>query len=275
MSIVTLTTDFGTKDFFVASIKGSLYSLNPNLTVVDISHEISPFDLSETAYVLLGAYGSFPQNTIHIIGVDATSSIRQKYLLAKKNGHYFLASDNGILSLLFPDLAFDLLLEIKVPKEKMIQFATKEVFVPVAGYLAQQGDKFQPQKIGVPLKQIVTKTPINTQIKGNQLVGTIVYIDHFGNAITNIERSFFLEILKERSFLIRVRNHTFDQIFNLYSEIVPLDQNDSKFHGKAMCLFNSSGKLEIAIYKSNPQTVGSASSLFGLLVGDNITIEFV
>ena len=100
MSIITLTTDFGTKDHFVGAVKGTIYHELPDARIVDISHHISPFNITETAYILKNAYKSFPEGSIHIIGVDSELNAENKHIALKLDNHYFICPDNGVISLL-------------------------------------------------------------------------------------------------------------------------------------------------------------------------------
>ena len=111
----------------------------------------------------------------------------------------------------------------------------------------------------------------------NQIIGAVLYIDNYGNVVTNIKQAFFKETAKGRKFEISVRNHKFNKIFNSYSEIVDftIDEEKRSNEGRALALFNSSKYLEIAIYKSNPLNVGTASSLLGLKVYDSVTVSFL
>ena len=104
MSIITLTTDFGMKDYFVAAIKGAIYTDLPDAKIVDITHNISPFNITETAYIIKNAYTHFPKGSIHIIGVDSESNQENKHIAIQLDGHYFIGTDNGIISLLTVDI---------------------------------------------------------------------------------------------------------------------------------------------------------------------------
>ena len=114
MSIITLITDFGYKDQFVAQIKGEIYSNNPESQVVDISHNISPFNIMEAAYVLENSYKSFPENTIHIIDVDSEKNKEKKHIIVKLDNHYFITSDNGIMSILSQNINYQEIYEISI-----------------------------------------------------------------------------------------------------------------------------------------------------------------
>ena len=274
MPIITLTTDFGLKDHFVGAIKGTIYSELPDVRVVDISHHISPFNLYETAYVLKSSYNSFPKGSIHIVGVDSELTPENKHIAVKINGHYFVCADNGLISLLLSDYNYEKLVEINIHDRVESSFPVLDVFVKVACHIARGGTL---EVIGKPLnsiKQLVGLQPTvsadKTTIKGN-----IIYIDNYGNSISNITKKFFQEIGKGRDFQILGERYNF-RLYQNYSDIVnfDIDKEDRHVEGEKLAIFNSSDFLEIALYRSNLQTNSGASSLLGLDFGKPITIKF-
>ena len=276
MSIITLTTDFGTKDHFVAKIKAAIISDTPEVAVVDITHQISPFNIMETAYVIENSYKHFPEKTIHIIGVDSEKTPENTHLVIKLNGQYFICADNGILSIVCNNINPDEIFEINIHNKIESENSAIKTFTKVACHLAKGGE---PEVIGKKIKKIKSVKSINPFINDdkNQIIGTVLYIDNYGNVVTNIKQGFFKEVAKGRKFEISARNHKFKKIFNNYSEIVDfnIDQEKRSNEGRALALFNSSKYLEIAIYKSNPLNVGTASSLLGLKVYDSVTVSFL
>lgn len=276
MSIITLTTDFGTKDHFVAKIKGAIISDTPEVAVVDITHQISPFNIMEAAYVIENSYKHFPEKTIHIIGVDSEKTPENTHLVIKLNGQYFICADNGILSIVCNNINPDEIFEINIHNKIESENSAIKTFTKVACHLAKGGE---PEIIGKRIKKIKSVKSINPFINDdkNQIIGAVLYIDNYGNVVTNIKQAFFKETAKGRKFEISVRNHKFNKIFNSYSEIVDftIDEEKRSNEGRALALFNSSKYLEIAIYKSNPLNVGTASSLLGLKVYDSVTVSFL
>ena len=276
MSIITLTTDFGTKDHFVAKIKGAIISDTPEVAVVDITHQISPFNIMETAYVIENSYKHFPEKTIHIIGVDSEKTPENTHLVIKLNGQYFICADNGILSIVCNNINPDEIFEINIHNKIESENSAIKTFTKIACHLAKGGE---PEVIGKRIKKIKSVKSINPFINDdkNQIIGAVLYIDNYGNVVTNIKQAFFKETAKGRKFEISVRNHKFNKIFNSYSEIVDftIDEEKRSNEGRALALFNSSKYLEIAIYKSNPLNVGTASSLLGLKIYDSVTINFL
>lgn len=273
MAIITLTTDFGVKDPFVAAVKGHIYCELDNAVIVDISHEIQPFDIGEGAFVVKNSYKNFPDGTIHIIGVDSLVTPNNRPLAALIDEHYFIACDNGILSLINSEISAKEIVEINIPQARETGiFSVKEVFVPVACHLSRGG---KLSVIGSKIKGFRELSQLKPVVKDNKIiVGTVIYIDNYGNSITNISQKFFEKIGKRRKFVIRFRNHEFEQIFSSYNEVVKDFEKEPDYIGQGMALFGSSGYLEISVYKSNPRTVGAASTLFGLKNGSEIYVEF-
>ena len=276
MSIITLITDFGTKDHFVAKIKGAIISDFPQANIIDISHQISPFNIMEAAYVIENSYQHFPEKTIHIIGVDSENTPECSHIVLKLNEQYFICADNGIMSIVCNNIKPDEIFEINIHNKTDSQDSTLKIFTQVACHLAKGG---QPEIIGKRITKIRSVKFIAPFVNDekNQIIGSVIYIDNYGNVVTNIKHSFFKEASKGRKYEISARNHKFKRIYNNYSEIVDYNILEEKRNdeGRALALFNSSNYLEIAIYKSNPSNVGTAASLLGLKILDSITINFL
>ncbi|MCH2035193.1 MAG: SAM-dependent chlorinase/fluorinase [Tenacibaculum sp.] len=274
MALITLTTDFGLKDHFVGAVKGAIYSELPEARIVDITHEITPFNIAETAYILKNAYKSFPKGTIHIIGVDSELSIRNKHIAILLDEHYFICPDNGIISMIASEINPTKIVEINIHNHIDSSFPVLDVFVKVASFIARGGKLDVIGKATEEYKKMVEIQPKVNQEK-TIIVGGVIYIDNYGNVISNISKKMFNDIGKDRPFKITARRYTFETINNQYNDIVNFDSADIRaFDGKRLALFNSADYLEIAIYRSNLKTVGGASTLLGLRYRDRITVEF-
>ena len=275
MAIVTLTTDFGYKDHSVSVIKAALIHQISDLTIIDISHQISPYNPSETAYILKNAFRAFPRGSIHIIGVESEWTPENIHIAIEFEGHFFIGADNGILSMVLENLKATKIVEINIHKSIVTSFPVLDVFVSVAAHIARNGAL---EVIGKPIVKIKELTNINPVVnrEGNQILGSVIYIDNYGNLVTNIKKMYFDEIRKTRNFTIFARTVKFKNIYKGYSEAIDfsLPKNKRDEDGKKLALFNSANHLELAVYKSNPQTVGGASSLFGLDYRDPVTIKF-
>jgi len=275
MAIITLTTDFGEKDHFAGATKGAIYNELPNVKIVDISHSVSPFSIPEAAYIIQNAYDSFPKGTIHIIGIDSEINVENKHIAVFLDGHYFICANNGIMSMICAEIVPEKIVQINIHDKIETSFPVLDVFVKVACHIARGGTLEVIGKIIDHIKPIKNIIPFINDDK-TQIIGSIIYIDNYGNVITNIKKPFFETIQKGRSFEISARNHKFKKINEKYSDIVdftipPEKRNDE---GRGLVVFNASNFLEIAVYKSNTASVGSASSLMGLKLMDTVTINF-
>ena len=276
MAIITLTTDFGHKDHFVGAIKGTIYKELSDARIVDISHSISPFNIQECAYVLKNSYKAFPQGTIHIVGVDAEPTVENKHIAVFIDGHYFISANNGVISLIAAETKPDKLVEINIPNPAQGSFPVLDVFVQVACHIARGGKLDVVGKEFQELKVLKEFSPRITN-DGKTIVGNVIYIDNYGNVISNIQKSLFEAYRNGRKFELLARNKRITNLYHKYSEIIDFNQDKSrrKGPGDLLALFNSSGFIELAIYKSDLNTVGGASTLLGLDYRDTITINFL
>lgn len=275
MPLITLTTDFGTKDHFVGAIKGAIFNELDDAKVVDISHQISPFNITETAYVVKNAYQKFPKGSIHIIGVDSELSVENKHIALLLDDHFFICPDNGVISMIASDIKPEKIVEITIHDRLISSFNVLDVFVKVACHIARGGTL---EVIGKNIDGFKLLKEVHPFINDDktQIVGSVIYIDNYGNVISNISKKLFQEIGKGRAFEVVARNYTFNKIQRQYNEVVNFDipiQNRQD-DGKRLAIFNSADFLEIAIYRSNLETVGGAASLLGLAYRDTITIRF-
>jgi S-adenosylmethionine hydrolase len=267
MSIITLTTDYGLKDHFVGALKGKIYSEYPEATVIDISHNIDPFNTVEASYIIHAAYANFPKGSVHIIGVDAELTRENQHIALQWNGHFFVCADNGILSILIQKIVPQKIVAINIHPQMHTDASDLDVFIRVGCHLAKGG---------------------SLNVVGQE-ISTLIYIDHFGNIVTNITKTLFHEVGKGRSFEIPLFQSTANQpltnrknslpiksIENKYSDIAKNDNyNIKNYEGSKLALFNEAGFLEIALFRSNPSKVGSASSLLGINYQDAIQVNFI
>lgn len=274
MSIITLTSDFGNLDYRVAAVKGKILSLNPEVNIIDITHDIQAFNLIQTSYIVRNAYKYFPKGSIHILSVDSFYHKSRKNILYKADGSYFLAADNGLLSLIFFDIKPEAIYELTLNNrfDDVINFTSTDIFVPAAVHLANGG---LPEVIGrkiTSVKQLMFPRAVYNESEG-MIIGEVTYIDNFGNIISNINKDFFENISKGyNSFTIKFRNLTLSRIFSSHTEVVSDWERETEFHGQSAAIFNDSQLLELTIYKGSKKN--GAKSLFGLNVGENIYIEF-
>lgn len=257
MAIITLTTDWGLKDHYTGSVKGTLLSLMPDVTIVDITHEIPPFDSEPASFVILNCYHNFPKGTIHIIGINTEASIETPHIVMLYDGHYFIGADNGIFSLIAHEKP-EKIIELNIPQDSdYFTFSTRDVFVKAA-CLIVKGEKLE--NLGFEkdaLNEMITLKPV---VETNSIKGNVIYIDSYENVITNISKELFREVGKGKKFVISFRGGTdIDSISHGYKDVDP---------GEKLALFGTSAYLEIAI------NMGNASSLLGLKLKDSVRIDF-
>jgi S-adenosylmethionine hydrolase len=257
MAIITLTTDLGSKDFYQAALKGSILSQLPDVTIVDITHDISAFNIPQAAFILKNAFHYFPESTVHLIGIDSVFSEKTRYLALKYKGHYFVGADNGIFSLLFEDEPTEIV-ELDIMQDlKYLHFPLSDIFPKAACHLANGG---KLPDIGIPVSGVEERMTIQPVIEKDIIRGSVIYVDSFQNIITNITKEIFTKVQRNRKFtLFFKRNESISQLSWHYNEVP---------EGEKLCLFGISNHLEIAINK------GNASGLLGLHIGDIVRIEF-
>ena len=275
MSLITLTTDFGTKDHFVGAVKGAILSELSDAKIIDITHEISPFNIAETAYILTNSYKSFPDKTIHIVGVDSELSADNKHIALELDNHYFVCPDNGIISMIASEIKPTKIVEINIHDRIESSFPVLDVFVQVACFIARGGNLTVIGKEIQTFKKMIEIQPKVNEAQ-NQIIGGVLYIDNYGNVVSNISEKMFQEIGKGRRFRASARRYSFTKIYTKYNEVAGESDHDNKqYDGSKLAIFNAAGYLEIAIYRSNLDTVGGASTLLGLGYRDSITIDFI
>lgn len=264
--IITLTSDFGLKDHYVGALKGMIYSKLPDVNIVDISHQISPFVLQEAAYLVNASYRHFPQKTIHFILVDAEISLAKRPLLVVWDNHYFLSADSGVLSLLTSNKQPEAIVLLPFQEDEN----AIEVFVKAASEIIggksiyEMGDQLDLLKEHQAQRAIVSPDD-------KQIVGQIIYIDNYENAVSNISKDLFERIRNGRDFEILFRSYSIQKIYRKYIEF---GEEPTAKVGEKLAIFNSSGFLEIGLYKGNKRSGGTASSLLGIEYESTIAVRF-
>lgn len=272
MQIITLTSDLGLKDHFVAAIKGQILSENPNTHVIDISHEVRPFDIAQAAYFLNNVMDDFPEGTIHFIGVDSLPQIRIDQteanlypLVMKLRGQYLVGCDNGLFSLLNNYQEAEAVVRIDDFSAKFaLRYPTKYIYVPTILKLAEGVDILELGEQMDEIRKVFTTQPI---VETDLIKGQVIHIDKYGNVVANITEKLFNEEGRGNPFTIYFRNQQYfiEKISKNYNEVPT---------GEKLALFNANGFLEIAINKGVHGNGGGAGSLLGLAVGDVIRMEF-
>ncbi|MDR3367402.1 MAG: SAM-dependent chlorinase/fluorinase [Prevotellaceae bacterium] len=271
MPIATLTTDWGTSDYYVAALKGRILSACPEICIVDISHEPSYLEsIAQGAYQLRHAYPFFPKGSIHVVGVCSEAYPEEPFIAAEANGQLFICKNNGFLSLVLDD--FVSATAIAPPAERAASFGMLHAVPPAVQQLlhgapvGSLGEAITPKAFTQP-QPIVRFDP--TEIAAGQgvkprvdaIVGHILHIDSHGNVITNITRELFYGSAHDRPYTILINStrYSLSQVGSTY---------DSVSGGMPVAFFNAQDLLEIAVNQ------GNASHLYRLDSAGSITIKF-
>jgi S-adenosyl-L-methionine hydrolase (adenosine-forming) len=247
MPVVTLTSDIGQQDFLAGAIKGRLLQANPAAVIVDITHQLSPFNYPQAAYVCRNSIKNFGPGTFHIVLVNLFDEKPEHLLLALHNGHYVGCADNGLLTMILEEVPQRV---VALPLEKQQQKDTLYCISVFAEAIKQLSDGAGIDTLGDNTVSIHVKNPIRPLLGNNWIEGQIIFIDNFENVIVNITKEEFEEQRKGRSFkIVFKRDEVIDRISETYADV-----NE----GEKLALFNAAGYLEVAINK------GNAAGLFGL-----------
>jgi S-adenosylmethionine hydrolase len=265
MSIITLLTDFGTEDAYVGVMKGAILSINPSAVVVDVCHYIDPQDLIEAAYLIKSSYRYFPKGTVHITVVDPGVGGNRSIVAVKLLGHIFLAPDNGVLTLLMDEGEIDAIVRLENTHYFLNSisqtFHGRDIFAPVGSHISK----------GVPIEKLGphlgTQDLIHLSIpkpyisNKDELIGTIISIDRFGNCISNINEHCLNKFVKngfEKRLEIKIGNTVIKSLSRSYTDVGP---------GCPLAIIGSFGYLEIAM------NCGNASHQINVEKGDTIILE--
>jgi len=260
--IITLCTDMGYRDHYVASIKASLIAQAPDARIVDISHNIPAFDIAQAAFVLKNVYQEFPTGSIHILGVKPEGDTETAHVIVEHKGHFFVGADNGIFSILIdgePDAVF----EITISQDSdLLTFPTKYVLAKAAAHLARGGTAEVIARRSELKKKSISLQPI---IGADSIQGHLVHIDTYENIISNISRGMFKDVGRGRDFLISYGGYQVRKIHTAYNQVSL---------GEKVALFGGTGFLEFAINGGTTHSGGGATSLLGLRLSESVRIDF-
>ena len=254
MDIITIISDWGKTDYYLAAIKGKILSKNNNVRIIEISNNISKFNNLETAFILKNSINNFPTNTIHLICVNTLKNKQNKFLLIKYNNQYFIGADNGIFNLIFDNYP-EFIIELN---NTFSTFPELDIFVETANKLI---NNISIDKIGVKTDNFRIKNISEPVIEDNIIILKIIYFDSYSNAILNINKTDFNKMINNDVFEIIVHsfNNKITKISSNYFDVPEFD---------LFALFNSIDLLEIGIIN------GNIKQLFELNVNDEILIKF-
>jgi S-adenosyl-L-methionine hydrolase (adenosine-forming) len=255
---ITLLTDFGTGDYYVAAMKGVILSRSPGTHLVDISHQIEPQAVLSGAYVLLGAYNCFPAGTIHLGVVDPGVGSSRRGIILRSQDYFFVGPDNGLFSLAAPDAveAFEITPSAYLPQKISSTFHGRDIFAPVAAALSLG---VHPGELGSPVRD-VKRFPALVEPANSEIHSRIIHIDRFGNAVTGIRLDLLNSESLPPSFRLRVGDHLIQLQKRFYAE-EPIEP------GGCFVIWGSLNYLEIST------TNGSATAALGLFCGQEVTLS--
>ncbi len=247
MPLITLTSDIGSQDFLVGAVKGQLLSANPDFNIVDISHNLSPFNYPQAAYVCRNAIKNFPDGTFHIVMVNLFDQPPEHLLFINYNNQYIGCADNGLITMILEEVPQDIVgISLNKSAQKNALYCA-DVFARAFNQILK-GETLDD--IGDRNIPIEVKNPLRALLGNNWIEGQIIFIDNFENVIINITKDEFEAQRRGRSFkIVFKRDEIIDKISDTYADVTESEK---------LALFNSAGYLEIAINK------GNAAGLFGL-----------
>lgn len=262
----------GLHDHYVASLKGTILSALEHVAIVDVSHSVRPFDVSEAAYHVRSCYHDFPKGTVHVIGVDSEPIINfggsdgSFPAIMLFDDQYFISCDNGFFGAFLGEKRPKAFWRIEnvIQNENLFKFPTKNVLIAAAIQLfnGEAPDSFAVSSNSY--KSALTPVAIT---ESNLIKGYVIHMDNYGNAITNIDRSLFNRFGEDTPFIIyfKKKDYYIDVISKAYNEVP---------QGEKVAVFNANDFLEIAINRGANGSTGGAEQLFGLRVNDMIRVEF-
>ena len=257
MPVITLTSDWNSADYYIAAIKGRLYSSGAR-DIIDITHSIKTYNTSQAAFVIRNSFNYFPEGSVHLILVNSEMTTKSPFLLVKGKGHFFVGADNGVFSQILAGKADEVIQLTPIENDNEHSFPGLSTFVAAAMHIIN-GDDIQ--LLGNKVDGFQEKIPLRPTLDNNSISGSIIYIDSYRNAISNVSRELFERIRNNRSFEIFVqsKHYRITRISINYSD---------EEAGELLAIFNIAGLLEIAIHS------GNAADLLNLEIGSSIRIDF-
>lgn len=257
MSLITLISDYGINTYYTASLKAAVIESIPDATIIDVSHQIPSYDLLQAAFILQNCLSDFKKKTVHIVAIDTSLQQYQNVLIGQIKNNWVIAADNGFLSMLSNQ--WDAIYKFK-PQLLSLENASlspeKDIFIPIAYNILQNTPLETFADITTEYIKVANLQPVFDE---TQLRATIVHVDGYDNAVTNLNIRDFEDWIVDSSYRIYYKRKEYlEQIEKDYTSVTP---------GSGLALFNSKGWLEIAINR------GQGKSLLGLKLGDQIIIE--
>lgn len=251
MAIITFMSDFGISDHYVAAVKGRLLSLDPELTIVDVSHTIEQYNIAHGSFVLKYIYRQFPAGTIHLTSINAMDAAN--FIALEMDDHFFIGADNGLLSLLSNKTPSHI---IYLPTNTNSKFPALDILAPAAAQLAKTQ---KISSLGEARDDYFRLMPRQVKASKKQISGNVIRVNNYGNCITNIEKREFELLSKEKKYSIVLGRERLSKLIEAADKVEP---------GDCYALFNDLDLLEVGINN------GNASELLGLQYDSSIHIIF-
>ena len=256
--VITLMTDFGTSDHYVGVMKAVILNINPQIEIVDITHAIPPQDIHGAAFLIDSAYRYFPTGTIHVIVVDPGVGSERRAIVCQTATGYFVCPDNGILTHILRNEERVHTVAVENSAYFLPQvsntFHGRDIFAPVAAHLSRG---VPIDKLGSPVAQPLQLPVPKPEITDKAVIGQVIWIDSFGNLVTNISHEILEALEGQNSVVIRAGGAEIDRLNRSYAESAV---------GEALAIVGSFNRLEISINQ------GNAAQVLDLKRGDTITI---
>ena len=260
--IVTLLTDFGTADYFVGALKGAVLAANPSALIVDLTHEVPPYDIEAGAYTLRAAFETFPEGTVHVAVVDPGVGSARRAIAVEGQGHTFVGPDNGLFGHVYgrvePFRVFQLTNANFFRREVSATFHGRDIFAPVAGALSRG---VRAEELGPEVFDFV-RLPTATveRAADGTLSGAIIHVDRFGNLVTNIMPNDLSEEAVARGARLRIGGREVRRFRRFFAE-------DAEGAGEPFAVWGSAGLLEVAVFRD------SAARVLGVKRGDKVEVN--
>ena len=253
MPIITLLSDWGLTDHYVASVKGAILSRIPNAVIVDISHNIRLFDIKHASFVMRNTWRNFPKGTIHILGVDSIESDKHPHVIVKSEGHYFIGADTGLISIILDEKP-EKIISISVNQDSgYFTFPSRDRFAKVAVLLAQGKSM---DELGIPIVSLNQKLLLQPDFDGKTIYGKVMHIDNYENVFVNVTDTFVRGCMGKNKYTITCKKETIPLV-KAYGDVR---------EGYTCALFASNGYLQIAVNR------GRAASLLGLEMDNDVLL---
>lgn len=239
ITTITLTTDFGESDYYVAAMKGVISTINPSAAVIDVTHLIPPHDIYSAAFTLMCCYREFPKRTIHVVVVDPGVGSNRRPILVMAGDYSFIGPDNGVFSYIYQREEVGRIVELtsdhyfRTPVSNT--FHGRDIFAPCAAYLSKGLD---PQVLGEEIDDPVRFNIPAARSSGSRVAGTVIHIDRFGNIITNITSSELTEEAVAQGAVVSIGKNQGARILSHFAEAG---------QGELFAYFGSAGLLELAV----------------------------